>query len=109
MGQYRDRQKKARLSGEDGFLVEDEAFRELFPAIAEFVMGEEGESLDDGAGATMLLFVEEGLFKICLNDRTQDASLWASGASVELALQSLETTLRDGTGAWRTKQRKSRR
>jgi len=109
MGKYRDKQKITGITPEDGFLVEDESFRAAYPAMAEFMMGDEGTPPEDGKTATLLLFVEEGLFKVCLNDRAQDVSGWASGATFDQVLASLESALQDGTLAWRSRPTRRKR
>lgn len=59
-----------------------------------------------GSGAkrqtsTLMLFVEDGLVKLCLHDRAQGRSCWCSGASLTKALQALEAGLEGRTVEWR--------
>lgn len=108
MSKYRDKQNLRRTEDDSPAMVEDPKFRKMYPAIAEFMMGEEGTPLADGTSSTILLFVEEGLFKLCLNDRSVEASAWASGTSVEKTFQEMEESLEEGTAVWRSKTKKGR-
>lgn len=72
-----------------------------FPCLWEFVSS---ECFDDGgtrATATLLIIVEEGLCKLCLNDRAETRKAWVSSGDVLNALQTLEERLKDGTVEWR--------
>jgi len=51
--------------------------------------------------STLLLFVEAGVVKVCLNDRDQGMSAWASGSSVLDCLLALESGLQADTLQWR--------
>lgn len=59
---------------------------------------------DDGSArqtSTLLIFVEAGMVKGCLNDREIGQTLWATGDSLEGLLTGLEARLAKGTGEWR--------
>jgi hypothetical protein len=51
--------------------------------------------------ATLLLFVEGGIVKACLNDRDQGCAAWASGSSVGDCLDALEAGLQGDSLQWR--------
>lgn len=58
----------------------------------------------DGAprkAGTLTLFVEEGYFKACLNDRDQSLTAWAADSSLEALLDGLERGLQSDTLTWR--------
>lgn len=73
-----------------------------YPNVLEYMSA---SRYDDGAlrqTSTMVLCVDQGALKACLNDRDRARSLWASGASLEDVLRDLEEDLSSGTGAWRS-------
>ena len=60
---------------------------------------------DDGEArtvSTLLLFTENGRWKVCLKDRNANASLWASGEALSEAMAAIEACLALGTGEWRS-------
>lgn len=88
-----------RLDGGDGGAGGDLAI--LFPTLFEYVTNGEW---DDGSGrqtSSLLLFFEDGLFKVCLNDRALGRTCWATGRSAEGAVMSLEGALASGSNDWR--------
>lgn len=54
--------------------------------------------------ATLLVFLEDGQLKVCLNDRDAERSLWRSGTSLEDALLSVEIALQGDGCDWRKSQ-----
>jgi hypothetical protein len=52
---------------------------------------------------TLLLFVEAGRLKGCLNDRDMARSVFVSAESLEGLLDAMETGLADETLEWRAK------
>jgi hypothetical protein len=61
-------------------------------------------SWDDGSArvtSSLLLFVEDGLCKLCLNDRALERTGWASGVTLEAALSAMDASLADGRMEWR--------
>lgn len=51
--------------------------------------------------ATLTVFVDDGMVKLCLNDRDQGLTGWAAGVSVQEALVALERALQGDTVEWR--------
>ena len=72
-----------------------------YPSVWEMIS--EGHYPDGGPrlGATLLVFVDEGVVKLCLNDRDQEVSAWVSGASWDAAMAVLEDGLVRDTLTWR--------
>jgi len=73
----------------------------LFPTIVEFLTL---DVYDDGSGrrtATLLLFCEEGLWKLCLSDRDLSRTGWSAGPTIEGALSSMEAALAADAMEWR--------
>jgi len=55
------------------------------------------------ATATLMVIVESGVVKVCLNDRDNDRSAWVSGRSFQEALEALEVGLVGGRTDWRAR------
>ena len=84
-------------------------FRSRFPALAEYL---EVDSWDDGKTrltSTLLVFVEDGSVKGCLNDREADRALWVTAGSIQGVIEALEAALAAGTGDWRARTNGSNR
>lgn len=79
----------------------DPAFARAHPALAGWL----GETVDDSGKAretgTLLLFVDGGLLKCCLRDRTTGYVAFVSAGTLEALLGALEDGLRDGDLDWR--------
>lgn len=61
-------------------------------------------SYEDGSArqtATLLMFVEGGTVKLCLNDRDNGRTAWAAATSLENAMKSLEGRLVKDQVEWR--------
>lgn len=88
--------------GEDQVLLTpDDLLMQQYPAMLEYLtLGVWG----DGSArerSTLLVLWEEGVWKVCLNDRACGRSLWASGATCNDALEALEARLTDPAADWR--------
>lgn len=73
------------------------------PAVVEFLT-----SGADGAGkarqtSTLMVCTGDGQWKVCLNERDADVSLWATGETLQKALQALEQRLVAPVVEWRRK------
>lgn len=93
--------QERRVAGTGEFAARDALLEEYFPALAEYltatVLGEDRQRKT----ATLLLFCEDGLFKVCLNDRQEALSAWASGETAREAIEALEASLEAGEASWR--------
>lgn len=72
-----------------------------FPALHEYMTL---KTLADGKTrqtASLTLFCEDGLFKGCLNERDQGVSLWATSATLDELLRTLDALLQSETTPWR--------
>jgi len=49
----------------------------------------------------MTVCVDDGMVKICMNDRARRRSAWVSGVSVANALDAAEAFLAEGKAGWR--------
>lgn len=90
----------ARASSAAQFMYDE---RVRFPTLVQYL---NDTSWDDGAvreTSTLMLLVEDGFLKACLNDRAMGRSLWVAADGVDAALAALESHLAAGTGDWRVK------
>lgn len=51
--------------------------------------------------SNLLVFVEDGVIKVCLNDRANGCSLWRSGTDILDVLASVDAAIQKGTADWR--------
>lgn len=101
MSRFVDQAKKRMATQDSAVAALDEEFARRYPAINEFITL---RRCDDGTArtpATLLLLAEDGVFKVCLNDRQEAASTWASAPSVDEAMEALEGLLATGEAVWR--------
>jgi len=81
--------------------VQDNKLAKDCPALFEYLTLDAWEDGEVRQTATLLLFVEGGQFRGCVNDRENERSLWA-GADTFLGLVgALEGRLIDPTADWR--------
>lgn len=73
----------------------------LWPHVMEYVTGECWADGSARTTASLLLFYETGLFKVCLNDRACERTGWATGPTPEQALSSLDKMLASDGLEWR--------
>jgi len=78
-----------------------EAWRDKHPAIVEYLTCEHDDDGNARLRSTLAVFVEEDTWKVVLNDKQNERSLFVSGASLVDALDALELLLRAGQGEWR--------
>jgi hypothetical protein len=90
---------------EDGAVVggggPDSLGRDDLPAVMEYLFLDHWEDGASRETSTLLVFVEDGRVKACLNDRQEERSLWVSSTSFLGALAALEDALRSGGADWR--------
>lgn len=94
-----------RPSNDDGTIapiVSRPGFVDLYPHLADFLRKTRGDGQNATTG-TMTLFLEQGCFKWCLNDRPLSRSTFVSGPTLHLALANAEAGLASGRLKWRTK------
>jgi hypothetical protein len=74
-----------------------------YPAIAEELTLAEWAPNENRVTSTLLLFVEDGLWKACLHDRDSAKSCFVTGVSWSDLLAHVEQGLRDADLEWRNK------
>lgn len=73
----------------------------LAPAVHEFVTASKDEDNRPRKTSTLTFFSEAGLFKVCLNEREQGLTLWATSDTFEGCLTALESILAAPVVPWR--------
>jgi len=71
------------------------------PAIWEYLTLEQHDDGSVRQRSMLMVLVEDGVCKVCVQDRDQGKSLWVSSSSITGALAALESHLQGGTGDWR--------
>lgn len=77
-----------------GLLYVHEALREYLTS----------EKYPDGSSrerATLMVFCEGGVVKVCMTDRDQSRQMWRAGQSLEECIQQLEEALQSPVQDWR--------
>jgi len=82
-------------------LPPDDAFAGRYPALWEFLTLERWDDGKPRKSGTVLLFIEAGLWKSCLNDRDGGRVAFAAAATQEALLQAVEGQLQGGRVEWR--------
>lgn len=72
-----------------------------FPCIQEMLSVVHYPDGEARRTSTFTVFLEDGVAKVCLNDRDNGLTGWASGADALLAMDSLEAMLAADTVVWR--------
>jgi len=74
---------------------------QALPSLLEYLTSVLFEDGSERETSTLLVFTEDGRWKVALNDRQEGRSLWVSGSSFFGALLALEEQLCTGEGDWR--------
>ena len=76
-----------------------------YPTLFEMITEQRWDSGEERRTSTLLIFLEDGLLKACVNDRALNCSLFLAGDSLAGLLSGVEAALRDGTAVWRPHRR----
>lgn len=75
--------------------------KEALPALWEFLCAAVWDDGTERETGTLLIFVDDGVFKACLNDRDQQGVGFVTCKSLSAALQAADKALREGKVDWR--------
>lgn len=102
MARFAKRPPRGPNGGPVTVVADDPYMTTNYPAIWEYLTLELYEDGKRRQRSTLMVMVEDGGVKCCLNDRDNARSLWVTAASLEAALAALEIALagEDGAG-WR--------
>lgn len=91
-------------------LVRDDRASKTYPRLVEFLSDTQWDDGKPRQPGSLTFFIEDGIWKACLNDRENDASLYVSGDAQAACMASLEKRL-DGSvpAEWRAWKKKGRK
>ncbi len=95
-------QRPSNDDGQLGPVVSTPGFVDLFPHLAEFLVKSRGGGQKPTTG-TITMFLEQGRFKFCLNDRPNSRSTFVSGSTLQETLANAEAMLCSHRAKWRTR------
>lgn len=104
MAEFAKRKPKDDSADLPPTLVRDNVFIKACPALWEYLTLSRWEDGATRRTATLLVMVDEGTLKACLNDRDAERSLWVTGGTFQGLLAAIEERLKEGTGEWRKNQ-----
>ncbi len=93
-------ENECRANGATSALLDD-AFRKPYPTLVSYL---EDLTFDDGTErtrSTLLVFIEDGMVKLCLSDKHYERTTWVAGLGFKTALAALEKGLESGQCEWR--------
>jgi len=71
------------------------------PTVAQFMAADCWPDGEVRERATLIVFVEDGAFKVCLSEKNMQATLWATSATFAGLLEALEDRLTADAPDWR--------
>lgn len=86
--------------GPDGESMPD-CLAQRAPTLGHFLCDEVWPDGECKSRSSLVVFVEDGLFKACLTEKDSNSVLWASCKSFDELLESLEARLTDDQPDWR--------
>lgn len=95
------RPDEAKLAGEQSQPDGVSLARPMYDTLWEYMTSKEWDDGKPRESSTLLLFFEDGLFKVCLTDRALKQTAWASARTPEDALVKLNDGIREGEIDWR--------
>lgn len=101
MGRYLKKVAAENGEAKKRSLAKDKETAEAWPALFEWMTTEAWEDGTVRETSTLLVFVEDGLWKCCFSDRDGSRRLWVSGGTLATMLGALDASLRTGEGDWR--------
>jgi hypothetical protein len=84
-------------------LPEDPRFVKKFPGLWELLTQTKYPDESPRERSSLTLFVEEGVFKLVVSEKTRELSCWATGPTFEGALDALEKRLTSDSPEWRSR------
>lgn len=109
MSNFRDRQRPVSdgVSPED--MPDDSSFSSECPAVYEYLTSLLKGPSGPPQTASLIVFCEDGSFKLCLNDRALGVSTFVSAPTFSEALMTLDDRLQSGTAEWRRSKKGGRK
>lgn len=92
---------EGELPGFDQPKYEDSSFEKKYPVLAEFMQRRLWDKDKLRTPGSLVIFCEEGLFKVCLNDKDSCSVAFVSKKSFQEALEAAERGLKEDKLDWR--------
>lgn len=73
----------------------------LYPSLADYLTCEKWDDGSPRVPATVMLFMQDGRWKVCVNDKAMGRVAFVAGVTPEAALQAVEDGLRGDDLDWR--------
>lgn len=91
----------SEASGGSKLALADEASLKKYPTLVEYLTTLRWEDGTDRKPSSLSIFVEDGAWKVAVNDKDLQRSLYISGETLQDALGSVEKALRGENADWR--------
>lgn len=101
MSRFDKKRSGGRTGAREASMPVDPILTVECPAIWEYLTISTYDDGSDRVLSTLMVLVEDGQVKCCLNDRDECRSLWVAAGSLQGALRALEELLHDGRALWR--------
>jgi len=98
------RPKPGERNGPIEPLFDDADFRKNYPTLAAYLTETKYQDNTPRVTATLLIFCESGVLRVCVNDRDNNRSVFFTSECIESALLAAENALSTNTAEWRIKQ-----
>ena len=82
----------------------DPDFYKSYPTLAAYLTETKYQDNTPRTTATILVFCESSVLRVCVNDRDNNRSVFFTGESLEVALMAAENALSTNTAEWRLRQ-----
>jgi hypothetical protein len=79
------------------------------PTVCHFLASDTWPDGEVRERSTLVVFVEDGQFKVCLSEKNLNATLWATASSFAGLLEALEDRLTADAPDWRRQRPKSKK
>lgn len=101
VSKFRQNLDQRRVAGSSLSAASDVSLAATMPAIHEYLTDRDSGGPVARQTATFTVFAEDGLFRVCLNDRQEGLTCWSSGETLGGAMEALEALLASGEAVWR--------
>lgn len=105
---FRQKQRLQKGGSNEHGMATDDSFRKRHPALHEYLTCAPEETGHGSMTATLTIFTEGFWWKLCLNDRAEGMSCFASAETLSEALETLDSQLQEGTADWKEQKNKRR-
>jgi len=82
----------------------DTDFSASYPTLAAYLTDVRYQDNTPRTTSTVLIFCEQGVLRLCVNDRDNNRSVFFTGETIEAALLSAENAIATNTAEWKSRQ-----